>query len=212
MPDVKRGVKKQLLQKDLPEVVTLLLLNQIVKAEHKEALSLTLVHPGIKLDITLIQMITSRPADERLNTHTQAKNSRQEHTSAQNKKPTKEKKQQELSKHLNRLFLKATKGNQRKKVVLTRLALATSHHTKVGFPRPLGLSVISSTTRPRLLKARSKFIHPSLSILSPGLHKMTNWTSRFITQLQSYSIYPYQGLIELKSSSKELSKTPRSQC
>ena len=39
-------------------------------------------------------------------------NSRQEQTIAQNKKPTKEKKQQELSKCLNRFILKAT--NQRK--------------------------------------------------------------------------------------------------
>ena len=35
MPDTRRGVKQQLMQKDLPEEATLLWLSQIVKAEHK---------------------------------------------------------------------------------------------------------------------------------------------------------------------------------
>ena len=41
MPDTRRCVKEQLLQKDLPEEVTLLLPMKKVKAEHKEALRLT---------------------------------------------------------------------------------------------------------------------------------------------------------------------------
>ena len=71
MPDTRRGVKEQLMQKDLPEEVTLLRLSQIVKAEHREALRLTLVHPGIEIDQPLIEMIISRPVEEWPNKHKQ---------------------------------------------------------------------------------------------------------------------------------------------
>ena len=69
MPDARRGVKEQLLQNDLPEDVTLLRLSQIFKAEHREALRLTLVHPGTEMDLPLIKNITTRPVDEWLNKH-----------------------------------------------------------------------------------------------------------------------------------------------
>ena len=59
------------MQKDLPEEVTLLRLSQIVKAGHREALRLTLVHLGIEIDQPLIEMITSRPVDDWLNKHKQ---------------------------------------------------------------------------------------------------------------------------------------------
>ena len=89
MPDTRRGLKEQLMQKDLPEEVTLLSL--IVKAEHREALRLLLVHPGIEIDQPLIKMITMRPVVAQ---QTHAKSSRQEQTIAQNQKPTKEEEQE----------------------------------------------------------------------------------------------------------------------
>ena len=69
MPDSRKGVKDQLLQRHIHGGVILMLLSQIVKAEHKEALRLTVVHPESEIDLPLILMMTTRPADMWLNRH-----------------------------------------------------------------------------------------------------------------------------------------------
>ena len=50
---MREAVKEQLLEKDLPEEVTLLRLSQIVKAEHKEAQRLTLVLRRTEINLPL---------------------------------------------------------------------------------------------------------------------------------------------------------------